>query len=420
MGFKCSNSRGVAALTEARTDGGAFPNADFLDFVTDGTVIRPLSRSRWAHVGRWRDKAHELRCATAVLCFALAPAAFAQQHLVVRTPTARSVAGVELTRVTTLRSPGRESAFVLPTAVVRDERGVLYVLDWMNPSPVWVFDATGKLLRSISRERALEDNTIVRALAIGAPDTLHVLSGGSVIFDAAGRTVRRRDVATDASIFGFLVFPNGDLVLQAVVATPGGFGYPLHTIGTRGERVSFGAGKSEAFDGHPTRVMGSLAHAGGNRFWANTIREYRVRLWTTKGELQRVIDRQVDWFDPWTEWDGRIDVAPPPPRLISTWQDRAGRLITLTAVAARDWAPVTGRNLAREAPPPTAAEFERANDSVLEIIDPRDGSLVATQRIRGTMIAIVADSLVVGLSSGIGKSTGLDVWKFRLVPPQAR
>ncbi len=374
--------------------------------------------SRWRRrrkarswVGRW---------AVTLSFLAPGPAAFALQPLIVRTPRARVVSGVELTRVTTLRPPQGERAFVLPSAVVRDQRGAFYVLDWISPNPVWVFDAAGKPLRRIPREQALMNRTIVRALAVAAPDTLYVLSGGSVIFDGAGRVVRSQDIAPDASIFAFLVFPNGELVLQGIIATAEGFGYPLHTIGVQGESASFGAGKNEAFDGHPTRVMGSLAHAGGNRFWANAIREYRVSLWTSRGELQRVIDRRADWFEPWTGWDGRFDVAPPPPRLISTWQDRAGRLITLTSVAARGWAPVAGRDHAREAPPPTAAEFERANDSVIEVIDPKQGTVVATQRIRAALIAIVSDSLAVGVSSDTAKSVGVDVWKFRLVPPKAR
>lgn len=324
---------------------------------------------------------------------------------------------LEFKRVMRLDLPSDAKPFDFPTSVQRDASGTFYVLDTFGPNPIWVFDASGKALRTIPARQALIARSFVRALAVSPPDTLHVLSGGEAVFSRTGTLVRKRVFPPDATIFRALSLPGGKLVLQAIIRTPDRFGYPLHLMGrgTSPER-SFGAGPRAAFDGNPSKVVGALAVAGPDLFWASDQRQYRISLWRTTGVLQKVVERGPDWFRPWNAWNGRMDIAPPPPRLLSIWQDSQGLLFTLSAIASADWTPVPGRKSTGEAPPPSAAEFDDANDSVVEVIDSQRGVLLASERLPATLLAFVADSMVAGVSRDRTNRVGVDIWNVRIVP----
>jgi hypothetical protein len=347
----------------------------------------------------------------------VAPAANAQQMLRIRENAGPNQWHIQLTRTARLEVPRTSRPFAFPTWVLRDRHGSYYVLDQLGPTPVRVFDSAGRLLRELPREHALIAMSTVRALALTPPDTLHVISGGDAVFDRSGKLVRKHYIPREATVFRALGLPTGTIVLQAIIRTSELFGYPFHLINADGvlDR-SFGAARGAAFDGNPSRVLGTLAVAGRNRFWTSDQRQYRISLWTTDGTLVKALERDADWFRPWNSWNGRMDAAPPPPRLLSTWQDSRGRLLTLSAVAAADWKPIPGRSLKGEAPAPTAAEFDDANDSVLEIIDPNRGVVLASQRFPNALVAFVSDSLVAGRSVDPSNRIAIDIWSISLSP----
>jgi hypothetical protein len=324
---------------------------------------------------------------------------------------------VELRRIARLEAPASQRSLAFPTSVLRDAHGSFYVLDALGPHPIWVFDSVGRPARTISPNEALIDRSIVRALALAPPDTLHVISGGDAVFDRAGRLVRKQPIPPEANVFRAIGLPSGTMVIQAIVRTPDLFGYPLHVLNPAGKRlVSFGAGPAEAFDGNPSSVLGVLAASGNAMVWSSNQRQYRLSLWDVTGTLVKVLDRRVSWFQPWHVWDGRMDVKPPPPRLASAWQDVQGRLFVLSAVPAASWAPVPGRHANGEAPAATAAEYEKANDTILEVIDPQRGAVTASHRFRGVLIGFVNDTLVAGMSTDRRNRVGVDVWHVSLVP----
>jgi hypothetical protein len=218
-------------------------------------------------------------------------------------------------------------------------------------------------------------------------------------------------------VWNGLGLPDGRIVVRALVRTSDLFGYPLHILGTRAAREkSFGAAKNAAFDGSVPKVNGTLALAGANRFWTSAMSQYKVSLWSTAGQLLKVIDRQAEWFPAWDSWDGRMDVVAPVPRLVATWQDRQGRLLTLSNIASVDWKPVPGRRAEGESAPATVREFDDANDSIIEVLDPVRGEIVATGRFKHALTRFVDDSLVAGVSEESPGGVVVEIWKIRLIP----
>lgn len=340
----------------------------------------------------------------------------AQDTVLLRDVTRGAGLSVELEKVVSFAPPA-SGRFEFPTTVLGDKHGRFYVLDEYGTTPVWVFDGHGRSMRSISRERALIDRSMVRALAMTPPDTLHVISGGDAIFDASGNLIRQQRLSADVSVFRALGLADGRWVAQAIIRTGDLFGYPLHIFDRRGARqASFGSGRGAAFDGNPSKVLGSLARSGDGEFWAATQARYCIDLWTSNGVHRRVLERRVDWFQNWTQWNGRVDIARPPPRLVSIWEDAKGRLLTLTLVAAVNWQPIAGRSAAGESPPPTAAEFERAHDTIIEVIEPARGQVIASRRVSQTLISLVNDSLIAGISTELSRGSSVDIWKLQLLP----
>ena len=344
-------------------------------------------------------------------------AANAQSRLVISDQPTAARLRIALSHSMTLREPTGARSWVMPASVARDERGWFYVLDQMGPNPVQVFDPGGRRVRSIPRDELLINAGIVRDIVVAPPDTLHVLSGGDAVFNADGRSMRQAALPEDMMIWNALALSDGRIVVRALIPTPKLFGYPLHLLGTHGTvDRSFGAGKSDPFDGSVPKISGSLALADGRQFWTANMSRYQLSEWTTGGQLVRVVDRRVQWFQAWDGWDGRFDVEPPAPRLVAIRQDAQRRLLTLCNVAASDWKPLPGRRRGVEAPPATVKEFDDANDSVIEVLDPIRGSVLASGRFKQGLIRFIDDSLVAGISFEGGGGVAVDIWKIRLTP----
>lgn len=364
----------------------------------------------------WRHYALALVLSISVLVL-IASQAAAQTRLVVRDGAIPRRLRVDISHWVTLRERGEAQSWIFPSTIVRDRNGFFYVLDQTGPNSIQVFDSTGRTVRHIPRDQALIDRRVVREIAITPPDTLHVLSGGDAVFDAAGRRVRADTLPENMMIWNALGLPDGRLVVRALFRTPDLFGYPLHLLGMRGAvEKSFGAGKSDPFDGSVPKISGTLALGTDGTFWSSAMSRYQVALWSSAGRLIRLIDRQTAWFQAWDTWDGRMDVESPVPRLVAIWQDRQGRLLTLSHVAAERWKPIPGRRAGHEAPSVTVREFDDANDSMMEVIDPALGVVLATARFSQTLTRFVDDSMVAGVSQQPVGAVVVDIWKFRLVP----
>lgn len=196
--------------------------------------------------------------------------------------------------------PGRIQNTVARAVDSRDR-----LILWPYGATGHVFDATGRFLTSIGGEGQGpgEFSQRVRALRVGAQDTLYVFDAGNMrvsIYDDDYGLVETRSLSVAPSLNGVVRLTSGRWVFNAHVATPERIGFPLHVLEDGGEIV-------ESFGALTPVYRSDVAHSGdraltpapGDRVWASWLTEYRVELWETDNRRVRSLVREARWFRPW-------------------------------------------------------------------------------------------------------------------------
>ena len=309
----------------------------------------------------------------------------AQQKTVVRGPPACSQCQIRLDHSVTL--DGNRSAEVgEPLTLARMSDGRL-LLNTMAGKPwIAVFDSTGKHIQTIGRGGGGpgEFQTIGR-FKITGKDTLR-------IFDISAQ---RMTVLT--STFALVqtlpvdIMTTGDVEVLAdgrIVAAQyaRSAGLPLHVIGKDGKiERSFGAG-NPGYRREDAHLMWRwIAPAGNDGVWAAHPTKYVLELWAFSGQKIREIERNVSWFRP---HDGSLDKpnAPPNSVIMDLRMDSTGKLWVIAHVADENWTSGLGnvRGLYNRQVR-GVADANKYWDSIIEVIDPVAGTLVASQRFDQTL-----------------------------------
>ncbi len=206
-----------------------------------------------------------------------------------------------------------------------------------------------------------------------------------------------------------LVLADGRFVLSGPIRTPDRVGYPLHLMDTNGAIVrSFGAHppRDQGLDRLDTRMVGPGA---GGSVWAAAPGRYVLERWdpASGARLARVPVRSSWFVESASTPDERV---PPTPFVEAVWeQDRM--VWTLVRVADAAWKPPRRPNTERSF---DLDEYEQTYDWVIEVIDPKDGEVVAHRRLPlAHWIRPPADLLV--SRSASSPSPAFDVWKLSLM-----
>ena len=178
---------------------------------------------------------------------------------------------------------------------------------------------------------------------------------------------------------------DGHLLIASAVMTREGIGWPLHFLDrVTGEVVkSFGS-----YD--PTQPLGviepnrrRLAVSKDGRFWAAFLTEYRIGLWDGNGRQVLEVQRNVDWF---RAHDGQVGPDGETGAYIKAlWEDAEGLLWLVIQVpdenrrANRSRLRDPGDGMGPR--PESALTFHGMLDTVIEVIDPRKGTLIASRRL---------------------------------------
>jgi hypothetical protein len=166
------------------------------------------------------------------------------------------------------------------------------------------------------------------------------------------------------------------------VASRESAGQPLHVFSRTGEwERSFG------LDVPVLRPDLSLIHwrwlvpAGTDGFWAGALNEYRLEQWSAAGETRNTLVMERAWFPPWYS-PQEVEPAPtrpPAPLVLGIQLDDNGLLWVLASHAHEHWAEALDRSV-------YVMGFPRIRDDrqytvpVLEVLDPRTGTLLARHR----------------------------------------
>ncbi|HEX6068991.1 MAG TPA: 6-bladed beta-propeller [Longimicrobiaceae bacterium] len=287
---------------------------------------------------------------------------------------------------------------------------------------VLVFDSAGRFLRNAGRSGAGPGEfASVQAIRRGRGDTTVVMDSGNgrlAYLDAELRTVRTANLPVLGGWFGVL----GDG--RVVVMT--GFGMrrsePLDrlrllspTLEPIRSFMQVGPSRPESDVADLRRRMavspdGIIALGHNNR--------YVVEIWDASGTHLRTLSRDPDWFAPPSPGRPGGGAAEPAPRLETPRFDGRGRLWTLSHVADANW---------RDALAPTKDVYGREVvtvrtgrqsdhlDTIVEVLDPKTGRLLAGLRIDAAVDLISDDGFAASYREDEVGQPSIDIWRFTLV-----
>lgn len=272
------------------------------------------------------------------------------------------------------------------TSVVQRLRDGSWVLSHINnASSLTVYDSTGRFVRTVGRKGGGPgEYGFIGVILRGPGDSVHVFDQDNLRWSILAPDLRfSRSVRLPIGSFTDVEFAGeGRVLLNAQASRRPFAGVPLHLVSAEGELLrSFGTRDAKIDRNRPSAHLRTISQVTDGRVWVAHISRYRLEEWTLKGEMLRQLDREVDWFPPGGSITNRPGEAPRPV-LLDVWLDAGGRLWTLIRVADPKWADAqTERGRLQGIIPVVGYSSEtRYYDSIIEVIDPDSGRLIASRR----------------------------------------
>lgn len=326
---------------------------------------------------------HHAYVALSLLLCACGPsdAKDAPTHEIVRTP------------MITLEGVGDSIDLAFGSPAIASTGLIVSPLNLPPSGAVGVFDSTGRFLQRIGRAGGGPGEfRDVQSVGFGPGDSLWVVDRmfAAHLFTPlpAGeyvRTVRLERANTGrVTPYGFL---------SAGVVTNTGFGAPHLATWDGTLRAEFGATAPAA---DMDDRMGAPALRDSAHAWVGYAKRYVIELLGTDGQVHQRIERDLPWFPLDTTkaapWDGR------PMTMIHSMQvDRDGLLWVLVRRANANWkppAPRAGGPAPIEARSVLSIQLADVFEGTIEVLDPRDGRLVATMEVGGGVLGFIAPDLM--------------------------
>lgn len=306
--------------------------------------------------------------------------------------------------------------------IARDSRGRFYIFDYSDRGPIKLYAPDGTFVRVIGGEgRGPGEYLIVPAIVVGAGDTVHVFDSGNLrhtVLSPSLAVVRTHLI--DVNIFPFqcVQLPGGDFVLNGIRRTAESLGYPLHRFTHDGGFVgSFGT--DDTFVTPQTeyqKARRTIAAAEGGGVWAAHPTEYRLEHWDDQGQLVTQLVRNADWFPPHDNYGVLSPDRPPEPRIVAV-RVIDGNVWVVIHVGSAEWRRWIRRRRGRDGVYWEAEAYERVYDTVIEVIDPTRGSLIASTRFEHLPLGFLDAAHVYSARGATGDVKRYDVWRVRLRNP---
>jgi hypothetical protein len=316
--------------------------------------------------------------------------------------------------VTTIGSPTDSFSLLLSGGSFEmDSRKRLYLGPRIGRDEpgITIVDTTGKYLGAFGRRGGGPGELLYdpSRLVIGPGDTLHAFEYGAVsVFAPSGTFVRRAEFRM-SSVEQVLVLGDGRMVITMFYRTPELVGIPVHVFSSEGVRLnSFGAVR-------PTTVLRQtdtrgqiLAKAGADTMlWVAPRSRYEISLWSVAGRHSRTLVREADWFAPWHGVLGDWRRISFPPLITGLFQDAAGYLWVTISVADRNWKPLaTGDD-----EPLSDGVNGKYFDTILEVIDPRRGTVEARLRLDEYIPGFSSQGLIATVTEDSNAVPYLHIWR---------
>jgi len=186
------------------------------------------------------------------------------------------------------------------------------------------------------------------------------------------------EIQLPANVHSLVPRTRGGVTIQASLRGATYFGLPIHDLSDGGAVAhSFGSDQEiVGLQGGLARQR-RLARAVGDSIWSAHVTRYRIDLFDPERQLVRHFHRRVDWFQPWTrEPSGSFRSRPPLPRVANIAFSDEGYLQVYLLVPDSEWTPPSPDNPIGVTP----EGFSRHFDTLVEVIDPSSGDILATER----------------------------------------
>jgi hypothetical protein len=334
-------------------------------------------------------------------------------------------------RVTQAATLGRRTDSVSPDTwaeLAHDSRGRYYVAPTVGGAQIAVYDSLGRFMRTIGqRGDGPGEFQRIQSITVGMHDTLFVLdflSRRLTVLSPGYHAVRTMSMAKTG--YHLTILRDGRMLVGYLSAFPGpSAGEPIHLLSASGAFVrSFGV-VSPDFDRErfSSNARTFAVARSGDGVWVAPSSRYELELWDLDGHPQRSVSRSVDWFPPWTDLHHQpINIVKPRTALGAIRQDAEGRLWVFLSVADKNWrrgheASHMGEN---GTPVYSGVEKDRYLDTMVEVIDPRRGRLVASVRMPVVVEGLVGDDLAYSWRSDSLGYDHIDIWRLRLTGATAR
>ncbi len=304
-----------------------------------------------------------------------------------------------------------------------------YVLSFDGAdSELSVFSPTGRFIRRLGgRGRGPGEYESVRWVsALG--NKLHV-------FDTRQRRqtvlshdyqVLRTNSFQGHPLGGVSVINDTLVIMNGLVRTRQLIGFLLHGINHRGELIRSIALEPGGFrfDLPGELYYRSLSVASSGGIWAAHRTQYRIDEWSLDGTLRQTITRPANWFPSHPGGGGAPDPSRPPlPALLGAREDGRGRLWLMVRVTDGKWAqsltPVrAGAN--REEGRYRIDDINRAFDTIVEVVDIRQGTLITSTRVDQALVEFVGTDQAVSYYEDAQGTPKLQMWRLSIHSPTTR
>lgn len=285
---------------------------------------------------------------------------------------------------------GREGEHLVewPQDMWQDRRGRIFVMQSNSATVPVVFDSTGRYIQSIGRIGE-GPGEFTRAAAVfgDQSDTTFIhdwIRGRLTVLDPNLRIVRQQPFPPGALKGAAL--SDGTLLANAVTRDRASPGFPFQLFNRSGDRVGV-VGTGEIPLAPSTQILFAyrVAAARGDGFWAVPLMgRHLIERWTTPTTVTIFRRDRAPWFVEVPRDAGETDHADPPvSSMRGVWEDRDGLVWTLVRVADRRGPAPRDSVRTVEGAYTVPRDLARESDTIVEVLDPRSGMLVASQRFDG-------------------------------------
>ena len=348
----------------------------------------------------------------AALCTALLPTAAVAQDItkISSTPSCRTCR-IELTRLAVLDQSGDGALAEMPNRAILDARGRIYLTSHADPIPP-VFDTTGRFLRRLGpRGGGPGEFREVDHLAATSSGLVALDADRLVRLDADLRAVSSvRPGAIFHGIDDMLPLADGRLLISGITSMQDPLTERLHLLDSAGTVVSSMVRPAQT--GPRGRLNFLLASSTEPAtFWSAQRSRYLLELRALDGRVVRALELTPSWFEP-----ERSPGNPGPlPRVRALRAHASGALWTGLWTRSADWQrhevkPQPGREMRA-----SDIDWDGLYDSVIEVVDPAAGTLLASRRIPQLLLGFLDDQRALLYSNQSDGSFALEIWRVQLV-----